>query len=651
MPPRAEQLPVWSRRLMDLADHNPRRAVELALQDARPTPWCSFTQGWAFLFWERLADARARLEAAREAFRSLDTLGLLLCEYGLLLVDQQQLARQGCDKDLAELATLFDKRDEPALAMRARLDQARQLNILGQLYESETVLEGLARSGLLQRPVDLARMLRIRAVTACQQGEYHQAVTLLDKAELRFRRARQQLELARCWFERAAMAVNQERLDETLAYCARAEEIFRHFDLPLHRAFSLKVAGLASIRQGHYEQAFRQTQQALALFQELGRVRDLAACTLNLGNIYYHSGSWAAALGAYSRAEKYFVAAEMIGHKLTVQRNRAMVYRASGRLGEAKALLKEIELQTVQLGFQAETAEIWAVQAALLANEGRVPDAVRRYDEAHSLFLRLGNETAAAECRLELGWLALGAGDSSGAATHFDSAAGALMGRGHHAWRVRYGQACCAELAGRPALALQRYGEASAIVRSLRKQLGSESLSSDLYAQANRLHTDALVLALDQHDAEAALRFAESQRALTIQRFMLRHAPSDSHAPQTSYEAFQLDHVRQTIRSAYDTGWTALVYILVDDRLVIIGLTDDRQLYVMQADGSEAQPITSLPGPNSNPIWLDSTTIVFANQPNVEVRQPYIMRLPGDLRRLSASNERIWFMQRFESAR
>lgn len=87
------------------------------------------------------------------------------------------------------------------------------------------------------------------------------------------------------------------------------------------------------------------------------------------------------------------------------------------------------------------------------------------------------------------------------------------------------------------------------------------------------------------------------------------------------------------------------------DRIVFVrnprGKPDDRQLYIMQADGSEVQPITTLPGPNSNPIWLDATTLVFAHQPSDEVRQPYLLRLPGDVRRLSASEERVWFMQRF----
>ncbi len=67
----------------------------------------------------------------------------------------------------------------------------------------------------------------------------------------------------------------------------------------------------------------------------------------------------------------------------------------------------------------------------------------------------------------------------------------------------------------------------------------------------------------------------------------------------------------------------------------------------MQADGSEVRALTSLSGPNSNPIWLDSSTIVFANQPSEEVRRPYLLRLPNDIQQLSASDERVWFMHRF----
>ncbi len=74
---------------------------------------------------------------------------------------------------------------------------------------------------------------------------------------------------------------------------------------------------------------------------------------------------------------------------------------------------------------------------------------------------------------------------------------------------------------------------------------------------------------------------------------------------------------------------------------------DDRQVYTMQADGSEVQAATTLPGPNSNPIWLDANTLVLAHQSSAETRQPYLIRRSGAPQLLIAGEERVWFMQRF----
>lgn len=74
----------------------------------------------------------------------------------------------------------------------------------------------------------------------------------------------------------------------------------------------------------------------------------------------------------------------------------------------------------------------------------------------------------------------------------------------------------------------------------------------------------------------------------------------------------------------------------------------DRQIFVMRSDGTELRQITYIPGPNSNPIWLDATTIVFANQPNDQVRQPYVVDLAGNIQQLSANEDRIWFMSRLD---
>lgn len=626
MSPLDEPVPPWCRRLIALADYDPGRATRLARLRlaAAEDPWPRFAYGWALLLWERLDAAGDALGAAREAFaaRPQGRLGALLSDYGLLLLDQRRLARQGLDEELAAMAGRLAEAGDPRLAARARLDQARQLNVMGRPQASEAVLDLLERADPPPRPVTLARLARARAVAAYLRGEYPRALVLLSRAEARFRPARRRLELARCWLERAAAAVNQERLDETLDACRRAERAFAAFGLPLQRAFCLKIAGVAATRQGQYGQAIGQTRRALDLFHELGRAHDVGACTLNLGNIYFHSGSWAAALAAYARAEEHFVAAGMVSHQLLVRRNRAMVYRASGRPAEAVALLDDLERQAAALGFQAEVAEIWAVQAALLADEGRAAEATRRYGEAHDRFAQLENLSAAAECRLELGWVALRAGDPPAAAAHFAAAGPGLAGRDHHAWRVRYGQARCAQLAGDTPTALRHYLAAGATVAALRRRLASERLSSDLYAQARRLHADALLLAVERGDALAALTFAEGQRALTLQQLMAGQAAAASPDDQAAHEelrlriealvakdqpgaaldaalerydqlllrirhggptaaleapapegALDLDGLRRALCAALGRGWTALAYTILDDRLITVSLT------------------------------------------------------------------------------
>ncbi|WP_129626597.1 peptidoglycan-binding protein [Candidatus Oscillochloris fontis] len=76
--------------------------------------------------------------------------------------------------------------------------------------------------------------------------------------------------------------------------------------------------------------------------------------------------------------------------------------------------------------------------------------------------------------------------------------------------------------------------------------------------------------------------------------------------------------------------------------------TADRQICIMRSDGSDLRQLTYLPGPNSNPIWLNETTLVFANQPSQDVWQPYLLNISGEMLRLSANEDRIWFMGRFD---
>jgi len=75
---------------------------------------------------------------------------------------------------------------------------------------------------------------------------------------------------------------------------------------------------------------------------------------------------------------------------------------------------------------------------------------------------------------------------------------------------------------------------------------------------------------------------------------------------------------------------------------------DDRDIYVMRRDGTDVRQLTSLPGPDSNPIWVGPALLVFANQPSDEVRQPYTLDLAGNAQPLSFNEDRVWFMSRLD---
>lgn len=75
----------------------------------------------------------------------------------------------------------------------------------------------------------------------------------------------------------------------------------------------------------------------------------------------------------------------------------------------------------------------------------------------------------------------------------------------------------------------------------------------------------------------------------------------------------------------------------------------ERQIYVMRADGSDMRQLTRLPGPNSNPVWLDANTLAFAHQPQEDIWQLYVTDLVGNAQQLTANDDRVWFLNRFDA--
>jgi tetratricopeptide (TPR) repeat protein len=520
------------RRLQVLAESAPQRAVPLARRavdataaDPHTQAWARYTLGWALLCWERFDDARPELQAAQAAFAAQGVhMATLRCRHALLLADLAQFARADLEQEFAALAEACVLAGAPRLAASVSIDQARALYALGRASDAGALLDGIAASIEQCRPFDRARFLRIRGVVANMRSDQARAIELLTQAEQTFAALHSRGEVAKCWLERGWVALRQEQLDAAMEYYRRAERRFQRLDLPLQLAFCAKNIGLLLSRRGIYDLALRSLLTALHYFSQLRRIRDIGGCQLNLGNIYFYTARWEAALAYYTRAEALYTEAGVVGERLIAQRNRAMVCRAQRRFAEARALLLQVEAQAQAADDQTEVAEAWSMLAALLADTGDYIGAFSLYRQANELFTRLGNVVDAAECEVNQGWLELQHGRLEAAWAFFRSAALVIYPHAYYRWRVEYGLARCAEAYGEVEEALRHYRAASVTVASLRRRLASEEISSSLYAQAEQMHIDALCLAVDQGAVEVALEICEGQRALVLGRLLVVQA-------------------------------------------------------------------------------------------------------------------------------
>lgn len=636
MPDSSSVAPTACRRIWSLAERDPRRAVPLArraLDRSRagdPVAWARYTLGYALLCWERFDDARPHLLAAQAAFEAAgQALPALRCRYALALADLAQLGRPDLERELPALAEQLDRAGAPDLATRARLYQAVLFNVQGRSAEAEALLDRVAPS--IAEPADRARWLLVRGVAALARGAPVLSADLLEQAGRLFADLHNPLETAKCRFQLGSALLRQEKLDLALAQYRRAERTFRQIDLPLRLAWCAKSSGLLLARLGRYDEALRAILTALQQFTRLDRIADIGGCQLNFGVIYFYAGRWEAALACYERAEALYDAAGVLAERLVARRNRAIVYRAQGRYAEAQALLAELEDRARAGDDQAELAEIVMEQAGVLAATGQIDNSAARYQQARDLFSRLGNLLGAADCALDQGWLAIERGAAGEALDHFRFVEPIVARHPYHRWRTDYGLARCAEAGGDAAAALARYQAALATVADLRQRLVSEDLSSGLYAQAARLHVDALRLASARGDAALAIEIGESQRALVLRRLLAarladlpgeyaaeherlraqigallgrppdergaddadldralaeygdlllhaRHAGPTAAAPLDP--PLDLAGTRAALTAAYGADWTALLYIVSGDTLLIGTITPERLLLV-----------------------------------------------------------------------
>jgi CHAT domain-containing protein/tetratricopeptide (TPR) repeat protein len=578
-----DAIPPICRRLMHLADRNPRRATACAqrvlqhLQTNDPIlqAWATYTLGWALLCWERPDAARAYLADAHSAFQAQGAwFGVLRCRHAELLADMLQLTRADLGSDFVALTTTYLQHGAPAEAAQAQLDHARLLIALGRSHDAAALLEAVAPLVGELSPLEHTRLQFLQGIVANLLSEYSRATELLGQAEQGFARLRHRPERIRCWFYQAWVLLRQERLDEALALYRRAEEQFGCLDLPLDLALCAKNIGWALMIRGAYDQALLATLTALAGFIRLKRQSDIGGCQLHLGNIYVYTGCWEAALACYRRAETIYVTTGLIGLQLIVRRNQAMVYREQKRYSDAQELLAVVEGQAWALGNRAEVAEIWCLQATLLADQHLIDEALQRYHQAQDLFMQLRTIPGAAECQLERGWLFLRQGAVAQAQTEFAAAAPLLQQHPHpqlHTDAIQLATASGAVL-----LLLELHEGARALVLQhelaahLRFQGDDEQVEPTILPHEL---SDQLLQDPGQPEAYAEFQTMLATSTRLVQSMHRQAQIWNAEQPSPLEATFDYQLMREQLNAAYGDEWTTLVYILNGDMLVITALT------------------------------------------------------------------------------
>ena len=620
-------LPPPCARLFALSDRRPRCAVTLARRllaalppDHADYPWAQLTLGWCLVRWD---DLPAPIDLLQQAQASLATRGAvwgaLTARTALLLAELLQHGAADLLPAWDDLATDWDAAGWPVEAARVRISQIRHLNTLGRSPDAralaETIAPVIAQSG---SPADHAALQRFVGTAYLQMGNFPVATAMLAESEAIFRQLRWPADLAKTWYEQARVATYQDDFQGALTLYRRAESTFTRLAIPMRMALCGKIIGLTLVKLGRIDHAITTLLTARATLSAIGLIYHMTDCTLNLGNVTYHSGLYDLALAAWRQTEVVYTQLGARSMILVSRRNQAEAHIRLGNLDMAESLLTDLVPEAIQIGAHRDLPEILQGLGEVFRARGETARALGYLQDAEERFAALPNRPAAARVRLVQGWLHLDGDDLPAALGCFHDAEQNLTDSPLYHWRAIYGLGRCAEMMAAPVAALAHYQRASAGIAKLRHALSDAHASSALFRDAAQLFAAAMRLAADVGNPLMVLQLAEQQRALALQQQIRREPIILPPALRADYEArrvrlrtlvadevsgpvldaavaeyiecvlhgrhygptltdvptpeVDVDALRVALSARFGDDWTALIYVSCDDDLLALHL-------------------------------------------------------------------------------
>jgi len=356
---------------------------------------------------------------------------------------------------------------------------------LGEFQAADRALTA-ARRVVRSDPIKVAPILVKQAMVFTRTGEYTRA---LRRIEVGLRRLEgvpgraAAANRARLMVQIAASRYLQNRRVESIAWSKRAAAEARRGQARDALATAYKVLDLALLENGEIEKA-RYSRAALAIYEELGDLRNQALTLNNLGLIAHGRSEWVESRELYQRALTMF---EQIGDRTTASLakfNLSEILSDQGRYDEAEALLRDVLRVWRASGAELDLAAARMEFGKLSARRGDFERARELLDAARAQQHQAGN---IGEVLITDTWIAemhVLAGDHVAALALVDDAL-------QRAKRVQGGSVAVARLQRLRAWALAKDGSHDAAWKASRVALATARRRSDLYETA--LTLDGLV--------------------------------------------------------------------------------------------------------------------------------------------------------------
>lgn len=280
---------------------------------------------------------------------------------------------------------------------------------------------------------------------------------------------------------------------EALEYYHQAREIYQGQDCPVEAARVARAMVDALMYQGKYEQALALAAEARKTFETHGEKILLAQLETNLGNIYHRLDRYQQALNCYKNAAAIFkTEGDTVGLAVATY-NAANIYCCLDDFREAQALYEQAYQMYSAQGMELAATEARYALGYLLFLIGDFHQAVRVLREVRTDFLRLGRESWAALCDLDLAEIYLQLNVIGEAAEMAASATNAFA-----SLAMKYEEAKALALLGLARFRQNAYAEAERLFGLARENFIREG--NDVYQGLTDLYLADLALADRQPD-------------------------------------------------------------------------------------------------------------------------------------------------------